>query len=512
MSPATLSAKSVRNLLGAICLCAVLLSLGLWGTTATADRSYLKPFGPKATVSGSKLNEAPAFLNAITVNSTAQSPGATGDCTLGEAIQAANTDTAVDGCSAGSGQDTIILPAGTYTLSTVADTFIVGATGLPAIKSNVIIQGAGRTTTIIERDPNAVAPFRLMGITYENAGSLVLNDVTMRGGRGENDGDTGTRGGALFSYDRPVILNNVDFIDNTAPLSGGALDSGGFVTANNCTFTNNHSEQNGGGGGGGAISAGGITISHSTFTGNTASTSGGGAILSPGRGAHVNISDSTFVNNSTLAEGGALESSGTITIARSTFDGNSSVGPAGALSLSGNVNISYSVVINNHATYDIGGISNYTVSGGANVLNIDHCNISNNTSDRFGGGILIQGTTASVSNSTISGNTAGRAGGVWIDSAFLTLTNVTVAGNQAVATGGVGQGGGMWCQGVGAATLNNVTITGNQATSGGGGLFHHSGAVNLKNSIIALNASDDIHQFTTPLTSLGYNLWQMPEH
>src|SRR5262245_66061947 len=54
----------------------------------------------------------------ITVNSTAQSPGIVGDCTLGEAIQAANTEAAVDGCNAGSGTDTIILPAGTYTLLT----------------------------------------------------------------------------------------------------------------------------------------------------------------------------------------------------------------------------------------------------------------------------------------------------------------------------------------------------------------------------------------------------------
>jgi CSLREA domain-containing protein len=57
----------------------------------------------------------------ITVNTTAQSPGAAGDCTLGEAIQAANTDATVDGCAAGSGADTIVLPAGQYDLTIRAE-------------------------------------------------------------------------------------------------------------------------------------------------------------------------------------------------------------------------------------------------------------------------------------------------------------------------------------------------------------------------------------------------------
>jgi CSLREA domain-containing protein len=52
---------------------------------------------------------------AITVNTTDDELNADGDCSLREAIVAANTDTAVDACPAGSGADTINLPAGTYT-------------------------------------------------------------------------------------------------------------------------------------------------------------------------------------------------------------------------------------------------------------------------------------------------------------------------------------------------------------------------------------------------------------
>ncbi|MBL7162729.1 MAG: CSLREA domain-containing protein [Anaerolineales bacterium] len=39
------------------------------------------------------------------------------ECSLREAIQAANTDAAFGGCDAGSGDDTISLPAGIYTFT-----------------------------------------------------------------------------------------------------------------------------------------------------------------------------------------------------------------------------------------------------------------------------------------------------------------------------------------------------------------------------------------------------------
>ena len=64
---------------------------------------------------------APAMSSAatITVDSTADDLelGATGNCTLREAVIAANTDAAVDGCAAGSGPDLITIPAGTFTLT-----------------------------------------------------------------------------------------------------------------------------------------------------------------------------------------------------------------------------------------------------------------------------------------------------------------------------------------------------------------------------------------------------------
>jgi hypothetical protein len=66
-----------------------------------------------------------------------------GACSLVDAITAANTDTATGGCVAGSGADTIVLPAGsTHTLTSVHnDTY--GPTGLPVIRSAITIAGQG---------------------------------------------------------------------------------------------------------------------------------------------------------------------------------------------------------------------------------------------------------------------------------------------------------------------------------------------------------------------------------
>ena len=52
----------------------------------------------------------------ITVTTTADELNQNGNGSLREAIQVANTDTAIDACAAGSGTDTIILPAGIYTV------------------------------------------------------------------------------------------------------------------------------------------------------------------------------------------------------------------------------------------------------------------------------------------------------------------------------------------------------------------------------------------------------------
>lgn len=58
-----------------------------------------------------------ALASTITVTTTTDDNTVNGNCTLREAVIAANTNTAVDACPAGSGADTIILPSGTFTFT-----------------------------------------------------------------------------------------------------------------------------------------------------------------------------------------------------------------------------------------------------------------------------------------------------------------------------------------------------------------------------------------------------------
>ncbi|MBI2956861.1 MAG: hypothetical protein HYY26_06085, partial [Acidobacteria bacterium] len=280
-----------------------------------------------------------ARAGTINVNSTAQSPGGAGNCTLGEAIQAANTDSAVDGCSgATAGSDTIVLPAGKYTL-TAPDN---ASNGLPIVTSDIILQGAGAATTTIERAPMAAMSFRIFQV---DAGSLTLNDVTVRGG-------SGVEGGGILISGTAVTLNDSVLTANSAGTSrGGGASTGtmvaGQLTLNNSTVSNNTADQ-----GGGLFVFGTLTISGSTVARNTAAT-GGGSIHC---GGTANISNTAFNDNSATTEGGALAvtacgPAATANISSSTFARNASTGSngGGALSNTQTVNITDSIFSSNQA-------------------------------------------------------------------------------------------------------------------------------------------------------------------
>ena len=444
----------------------------------------------------------------IKVNTTEQNLGVTGGCSLSAAIRAANTNLPVEGCPAGSvmGVDVITLPAGTYGLNEIASSSpFFGNSGLPGITSDIMIQGAGAATTIIARDTGPATPlFRLMVVANQNAGSIVLSDLTMRGGRVTGQGVDG-QGGALYTAGRPATLNRVVFDDNRAT-SGGAVvtsDQGGVLIANDCTFTNNQAISSGG-----AIVSALMTISHSTFTGNSAF-NGGALYFIQGGAANFNIADSTFTNNHVPNSiGGAIYVGGVVNIQRSLFNGNS----AGSSSASGGaiagnsctLTLSDSVVTGNEATSG-GGLHLTNCS-----FNISGSTISNNNAvTHFGGGLYLNsGGGGTVSASTINANSTGiDGGGLWVSNINLALTNVTVDGNTS------GQyGGGIHYQANDRTlALNSVTITQNHAASQGGGILRFDGSITAKNSIIALNTtslnSPDLYAPTAgTFTSLGYNL------
>ena len=84
----------------------------------------------------------------IAVTTTTDELNSDGDCSLREAVQAANTHTQVDACPAGNGDDTIILSANTYTLTIEGRSEDENAEGDLDIIGGLTIIGTESSTTM----------------------------------------------------------------------------------------------------------------------------------------------------------------------------------------------------------------------------------------------------------------------------------------------------------------------------------------------------------------------------
>jgi hypothetical protein len=125
--------------------------------------------------------------------------------------------------------------------------------------------------------------------------------------------------------------------------------------------------------------------------------------------------------------------------------------------------------------------------------------VGNSASAGTGGGILAYtGTTLTIEQCTIAGNTAPEGGGIESGAALL-IENSTISGNTATEGyttnyanhAGFGKGGGGIEIGGTAATIRNSTIAGNSAASDGGGVNveNFSGTVLVQNCTITGNTA-----------------------
>ena len=88
-----------------------------------------------------------AFATEITVNTADDENNTDGDCSLREAVQAANTDTAVDGCAAGEADGDTIVFDNDYTITlTLGELLLSDDVRIEGLDSadRVVIDGAGR--------------------------------------------------------------------------------------------------------------------------------------------------------------------------------------------------------------------------------------------------------------------------------------------------------------------------------------------------------------------------------
>jgi hypothetical protein len=126
--------------------------------------------------------------------------------------------------------------------------------------------------------------------------------------------------------------------------------------------------------------------------------------------------------------------------------------------------------------------------GQADALTLTNTTVSGNSAG-FGGGIFGQiGSSITLANATVSGNSAGFNGGGILgnDGSSIVLTNATVSGNSALF-----QGGGIIGNDASSITLANATVSGNSAVFYGGGIYSYgsSAVTTLSNSIVAGNAA-----------------------
>lgn len=128
------------------------------------------------------------------------------------------------------------------------------------------------------------------------------------------------------------------------------------------------------------------------------------------------------------------------------------------------------------------------VNGG--TLAVIGSEVTGNTAGSIGGGIAAQGSTVDVAQTTVADNKIDAGGSIGggiavFAGASLTLTESTLSGNTAVATGG-----GLEITGAGDVVVRNSTFSANTASgsSGGGIDFRSATSLLLSNVTIARNS------------------------
>lgn len=269
-----------------------------------------------------------------------------------------------------------------------------------------------------------------------------------------------------------VRIDSSDFMLNMADTGGAIYGFECSTTIHDCSFELNEAS-----GGGGAITFGGAgrqDIVNADFSGNQADF--GGSVHAFG-GVHMSIESGAFVENSASDGGGIYLFNADPTVCGVMFAGNS----AGDMAM--NVG---------------GGGAIYNASGSAPF--VSSCTFVENTGGFGSGAIRNQDSDATIVNCGFFGNRANTSGG-----AIENLTsNATIAGCYFSGNAAVnGWGGAISNFADSDATLSNLTISGNTAGFAGGGIANDSTAPTLGNSVLWGNTagsfgveSQQLHNFS----------------
>lgn len=442
-----------------------------------------------------------------------------GSCDLGDAIEAANTDTSVAGCAHDgvAGADTLVLDVDVVlsAADTVRSTELGGAhAGLPDVTTEITIEAGAasrieRDTAFGCDDADQVDELRLLNVS---GGALTLDSLTLVNGCAD-------AGGAVYVQDGSLTVVGSTLRNHTAKSAsvshGGAIY--GTVTSvisiSDSTFEDNlaaSSPETSHSRGGAVYSLGTLTeLTRSEFNRNVAGShqAEGGAIFLDSA-APIDWSDLVFRENRSggstwFAYGGAVVIDGlgpASRLERALFVGNQALGgfdgSTRGLDAEGGAMVLYAAL----ALVDVSFVDNL-VQGGDGTTDFG--------GDAFGGAVMFDGDEGlERQNLTFSGNRAvggdsvsGDAGDAFGGAAFFWygpgLDHTTVTGNRAVAgssgTGpGIAEGGGIW---VDAYPQFEVISS----------VFEDNATV-----VDGVVSADDCYLDGTTFTSLGYNVVSAP--
>ena len=445
-------------------------------------------------------------FNVTKIADTADGNCTLADCSLREAISAANAD-----ASATPGSPHIInIPAD-------ASPYAITLTGLDStnaagdfdVKEDIKFVGAGAaSTTISGQTGGGDWVFQLFtgytitfeGMTITNNGNdsgqttggciysdsnLTVKDSTF------NTCKAGRGGAILVSSGYTLTIDNSTFTSNTTTDKGGAVLAYGITIQNGATFQNNYATNYGG-----AIYNGtqDITINGTTLFDNNDTSKGtgdrGGAIYTQGNLTLNDTSGATTFQNNDAYCGGAInvDSSTKILTATGTiFTSNTTNNHGGALCVYGG-NLT-DVTFTNNSTTNYGGAiysltNDLTINGTNSFTNNDTAKLSSDN----GGAIYATGNVSinvTSGSTTFENNDAYCGGAINVNASakLLTAKNSTFTTNTAANIGGA------LC--INGGTLTDVSFTSNNATNQGGAIYSINNAltINGTSNTFASNSS-----------------------
>ena len=488
------------------------------GTITVDQRGIARPQGGACDLGA--YETIPVATGVITVNTVADELNSNGNCSLREAIQAANFDIAVDACSSGSFDDVIkfapALNGQTINLSTIANS-TYGPSSL-VIQSPITIQPDPGIAITVSRD---VAVTSLRQFFVASSGKLTLSSITVSGGRAAGgNGGAGTSGGGGAAGIGGAIMNlGTLFVTNGTRLQNNlAIGGNGGGAVYVCCGSNLASGGGGGGlgadggGGGGNSTAGAGGGPNGGAAGQYGLNGGPGGFGGGGGGAG---GTNGSVNNSAGSGGWGAGGGGGSTSGYGALPGAFG-GGGGGQSCCGTNNIDFFGGTGGYkGAYGFGG-GGGGFGGGSAVFNLGgtvsivNSTVSGNASTAGSGG----GSISSSGNSGTPGSAGMAAGAIFNQGGAVTCSASTFSGNTAVggnggnaATSGYNGGYGNHARGAalfsntGSVSLTNCTFTGNTATGGTGGnagssagnggygqggtIFTRDSAITVNNSTIA---------------------------